>query len=125
MHNHENSFFVNCTYELPFLRSVDEGELKITNVFPGLGFQYSTDLKSWKNVEDVSDLEGKIKLRTRSEKVSVVVISTVSHDERFSGEGREGRGRADWKYPRDLSISRLQEWRVEIEWRPLYYIIAF
>ncbi|KAL9962569.1 hypothetical protein ACROYT_G031679 [Oculina patagonica] len=45
---------------------VDEGKLKITNVFPGLGFQYSTDLKTWKNVEDVSDLEGKINLRSSS-----------------------------------------------------------
>jgi len=36
-------------------------------VFPGLKFQYSTDRKTWKNVEDVSDLEGEIMLRTRSE----------------------------------------------------------
>lgn len=58
---------VNLTDTFSFLCSIDEGVLQIANVFPGLGFQYSTDLKTWKNVEDVSDLEGEIMLRTRSE----------------------------------------------------------
>lgn len=58
---------INLTDTFSFLCSIDEGVLKIANVYPGLKFQYSTDLKTWKNVEDVSDLEGEIMLRTRSE----------------------------------------------------------
>ena len=57
----------NLSWSISFLCSIDEGVLKIANVFPGLKFQYSSDLKTWENVEDVSDLEGKIMLRTRSE----------------------------------------------------------
>ena len=59
---------VNLTDTFTFVCSIDEGVLKIANVFPGLKFQYSSDLKTWENVEDVSDLEGEILLRTRSEK---------------------------------------------------------
>lgn len=58
---------VSLTDRFSFLCRIDEGVLKIANVFPGLKFQYSTDLKTWKDVEDVSDLGGKIMLRTRSE----------------------------------------------------------
>ena len=58
---------VNLTDTFSFLCSIDKGVLKIADVFPGLKFQYSTDRKTWKNVEDVSDLEGEIMLRTRSE----------------------------------------------------------
>jgi len=59
---------VSLTDTFTFVCSIDEGVLKIANVFPGLKFQYSSDLKTWENVEDVSDLEGEILLRTRSEK---------------------------------------------------------
>lgn len=59
---------VNLTDTFTFVCSIDEGVLKIANVFPGLKFQYSSDNKTWENVEDVSDLEGEILLRTRSEK---------------------------------------------------------
>ena len=59
---------VNLTDTFTFVCSIDEGVLKIANVFPGLTFQYSSDNKTWENVEDVSDLEGEILLRTRSEK---------------------------------------------------------
>lgn len=45
---------------------VDEGIVEITNAFPGLKFQYSTDGESWENVEDVSKLGGNIYLRTSS-----------------------------------------------------------
>lgn len=45
---------------------VDDGKVEITNAFPGLKFQYSVDGESWKNVEDVSKLGGKIYLRTSS-----------------------------------------------------------
>ena len=58
---------VSLTDTFSFLCRIDEGVLKIANVFPGLKFQFSTDLKTWKDVDDVSDLEGKVMLRTRSE----------------------------------------------------------
>ena len=58
---------VNFTDTFSLLCSIDEGVLRIANVFPGLKFQYSTDLQTWENVEDVSDLEGEIMLRTRLE----------------------------------------------------------
>ena len=65
---------VNLNDTFSFLCSIDEGVLKVANMFPGLKFQYSKDLKTWKNVEDVSDLEGEIMLRTRSENSMLFVF---------------------------------------------------
>ncbi|XP_015772465.1 PREDICTED: chitobiase-like [Acropora digitifera] len=58
---------IGVTYRVPPPgASYDNKKLKAMAVFPGLKIEYSTDSKNWKEVDEGTNVEGKIKLRTRS-----------------------------------------------------------
>ncbi|XP_074608369.1 beta-hexosaminidase-like isoform X3 [Acropora palmata] len=56
---------IGVTYRVPPPgASYDDKKLKAMAVFPGLTIEYSTDSKNWKEVDEGTNVEGKIKLRT-------------------------------------------------------------